>query len=176
MVEEGKHTRALQAWATVIREEYNVTLRFVHTDKDMAEIGASHQDWPTAKHQLCWWHQHEAIRRRLKGHLPTSAYNAQRANHKHPFIDIGFKLISHVDLNDTEGGVPGEIGEQAIQEGNANTTAPISEDPNSIKIWIPISQLIRSGQTVPTASSNVGQSTLEATTSSAMHTRDNIGD
>ena len=81
-----------------------------------------------------------------------------------------------MDPNDTEGGVPGEIGEQAIQGGNANTTAPVSEDPNSIKIRIPIPQLIRSGQTVPTAGTYVGQSTLEVTTSSATHTRDNIGE
>ena len=159
-----------------MRDEYGVTPRFVHTDKDMAEIGASHQVWPKAKHQLCWWHQREAIRRRLKGHLPTSAYNAQHANHEHPFIDISFKPISRVDPNDTEGGVPGEIREQAIQGGNANTTAPISEDPNSIKIRIPISQLVRSGPTVPTVGADVGESTLDVTTSSAMRTRDNIGE
>ena len=116
----------------------------------MAEIGTSYRVWPKAKHQLCWWHQREAVRRRLKRHLPTSAYNAQCANREHPFIDIGFKPISRVDPNDTEGGVPGEICEQVVRGGNVNTMALTGEDPNSIRIRIPISHLARSSQTVPT--------------------------
>ncbi|SRR6266702_7186744 len=44
---------------------YSIVPRFVHTDKDMAEIGASRHIWPKAKHQLCWWHQREALQRRL---------------------------------------------------------------------------------------------------------------
>ena len=103
-----------------------MVLSFVHTNKDMAEIGASNRVWPEAKHQLCWWHQREAIKKQLKGHLPTSAYNPQRANHEHPFIDTGFKPISHMDPNDTEGGVPGEICEQAVLVTNSPC---MPEDP-----------------------------------------------
>jgi hypothetical protein len=39
-----------------------------------------------------------------------------------------------VDLNEFEGGVPGEIFEQGVQGRNANMTALASKDPNSIKI------------------------------------------
>jgi hypothetical protein len=173
-VEDGKRTRALEAWATILRNEYGVCPRFVHTDKDMAEIGASRQVWPDAKHQLCWWHQREAIRKRIKGNLPTSAYNPQRANREHAFLDINFKPTSRVDLNDTEGNVPGEICEQGVQGRNANTTALTSDDPNSIKIRLPALHLTRSSQTIPTVGTSVVGSTLDVTANSAMDTRDNI--
>ena len=146
-VEHRKRTRALEAWAAILRNEYGLLPRFIHTDKDLAEIGASRQVWPEAKHQLCWWHQREAIRRRLKGNLPTSPYNPQRANCEHAFINTEFKPIGRTDPNDIEGGVPGEICEQG---GNANITALASDDPNLIKIRIPISHFARSDQTVPT--------------------------
>ncbi len=97
----------------------------------MAEIGASRRIWPKAKHQLCWWHQREALRRRLKGNLPTSVYNAQRARREHPFIDVAFKPYGHVDPNDCEGSVPGEICEQD------SAKAMPSGDPNAIKIRLP---------------------------------------
>src|SRR6266702_2291364 len=134
-VEDRKRTKALEAWAATLRNVYSILPRFVHTDKDMAEIGASRQIWPKAKHQLCWWHQREAVRRRLKGNLPTSVYNAQRAICEHAFINPTFKPYGRVDSNDCEGSVPGETHEQDVQE-NANTT-PTSRDPNSIKLRIP---------------------------------------
>src|SRR6266702_272763 len=134
-VEDRKRTKALEAWAATLRNVYSILPRFVHTDKDMAEIGASRQIWPKAKHQLCWWHQREAVRRRLKGNLPTSVYNAQWAIREHAFINPTFKPYGRVDSNDCEGSVPGETHEQDVQE-NANTT-PTSRDPNSIKLRIP---------------------------------------
>ena len=132
-VEVRKRTRALEAWGTILRDTYGLTPRFIHTDKDMGEIGASRRIWPEAKHQLCWWHQREALRRRLKGNLPTSSYNVHRAKHQHAFISLTFKPYGCVDPNDCEGSVPGEFVEQEVQKDNSET-AP--EDPNSIKIRI----------------------------------------
>lgn len=132
-LEDRKRTRALEAWVAVLRDEYGVIPRFVHTDKDMAEIGASRRVWPEAKHQLCWWHQREALRRRLKGNLPTSIYNAQRARREHPFIDLTFTPFGRADPNDCEGRVPGEICEQEDSKAMPLT----GTDPNSIKIRIP---------------------------------------
>lgn len=139
----------------------------------MAEISASRRVWPDAKHQLCWWHQREAIRRRIKGNLPTSAYNPQRAKREYGFIDINFQPTSRVDLNDTEGGVPGETCEQDVQESNANTTPLTSKDPNSIKIRIPASHLTHSSQSIPTIGTSVVGSTLGVTANSAIESRDN---
>ncbi|KAH9051623.1 hypothetical protein EDB83DRAFT_2507093 [Lactarius deliciosus] len=96
LLKDRKCTKALQAWAAILHDLYSVVPRF-------------------AKHQLCWWHQCEALWRRLKGNLPTSVYNAQRARRKYPFID---------------GSVSGEICEQE----EATAMSLTGEDPNSIKL------------------------------------------
>ena len=101
----------------------------------MAEIGASWRVWPYAKHQLCWWHQREAIRRRLKGNLPTSIYNPQRAKNEHEFINLNFQPYGHADPNDVEGNVPEEGHEQEMHDKHI---PPTGDDPNSIKIRIPV--------------------------------------
>ena len=126
----------------------------------MAEIGASRLAWPEAKHQLCWWHQREAIKRQLKGNLPTSPYNAQRAIDKYAFIKRTFRPYGRTDPNDCEGSVPGETHGRGVQGMNASTTPLTSKDPNSIKIQIPITRAICSSQTVQSALDNVGGPTL----------------
>jgi hypothetical protein len=121
----------------ILCDKYGVNPRFVHTDKDMAEIGASRQTWTESKHQLCWWHLHEAVRRRLKGNLLTTVYHPQRAVHEHPFISTSFKPHGHADPDDTEGPAPGEVYERRHQHGDASTTSISGSDPNSVKIRIP---------------------------------------
>lgn len=81
--------KALEAWVGILRDKYSVVPRFVHTDKDMAEIGASRRVWPEAKHQL-------------------SVYNTLRAVREHAFINVDFKPYGRVDPSDMEGGVPVE--------------------------------------------------------------------
>ena len=126
----------------------------------MAEIGASRRVWPEAKHQLCWWHQREALRRRLKGNLPTSPYNPQRAANEYNLIDITFKPYGRVDLNDNEGGVPGENCEPGTQRTNVNTTPLTSDNPNSIKIRIPLINLAQSSQTIQSTGDNASGSAI----------------
>ena len=97
----------------------------------MAEIGASRRVWPEAKHQR------EALRRRLRGNLPTTSYNAERAAKEHKFIDIAFKPHGRTDPDDSEGGVPGEICERTIPATMTNTMRHIDENTNAFKIRIP---------------------------------------
>ena len=139
---------ALEAWATMLRDKYDVVPRFVHTDKDMAEIGASWKTWANAKHQLCWWHVHEALKRRLKGNLPTSPYHPLRAVREYPFIDPTFKPYGRADLDDAEGCVPGEVNERQSQYGGVNASQ-FMNNPNSIKIRIaiPASQNLNASET-----------------------------
>ena len=146
-LEDQKCTRVLESWGTILRDTYGLVSRFVHMDKDMAEIGTSQHVWPEAKHQLCWWHQHEALWRQLKGNLPTSRYNVQQAQHEHPFISLAFKPHGCTDPNDCEGGVPGEIDEHTVQKNNMKMVPQTSEDPNSIKIQIPALSQMMLGQT-----------------------------
>lgn len=145
-VDDGKRTRALEAWVTLLHSKHGVVPRFVHTDKDMAEIGASRRVWPEAKHQLCWWHQREALRRRLKGSLPTTSYNVQRATGEYGFIDADFKPYGRVDLDDSEGGVPGEVCERKVQVNSTNMTPLTDNNSDSIKIRIPISSHVQTTQ------------------------------
>lgn len=121
-VEVGKCTQALEAWATVLHDKYGINPRFVHTDKDMAEIGASRCVWPYAKHQLCWWHQREAVRRQLKGNLPTSIYNPWRAKQEYSFINLNFQPYGRADPNDIEGNIPEEDHEQEMHDKNIPPT------------------------------------------------------
>lgn len=132
-----KRLKALESWIVILRDQYGVVPRFVHTDKDMVEIGASRRTWPASKHQLCWWHLHEAVKRRLKGNLPTSVYHPQWATCEHSFIKPSFIPYGRTDPHDTEGAAPGEVCAQEYQHGDASTMPPPDSNPNSIKIRIP---------------------------------------
>jgi hypothetical protein len=50
-IDNGKRLKALEGWAAILRSKYGLIPRFVHTDKDMAEIRMSRRVWPEAKHQ-----------------------------------------------------------------------------------------------------------------------------
>ena len=128
--------KALEAWALLLRDQYDVCPKFVHTDKDMAEIGMSRRVWKESKHQLCWWHQREALKRRFKGNLPTSPYNVKRARQEYHFIDVTFKPYGRADPEDIEGTILGESQSEA--QNNASELPLTREDPNAIKIRIPI--------------------------------------
>jgi hypothetical protein len=121
----------------VLHDKYGVVPRFVHTDKDMAEIGASQRTWTESKHQLCWWHLREALKRRVKGNLPMSVYHPQKATYEYTFITPSFKPHGRTDLGDTEGSAPGEVCEQEDQHSDASAMPLSRSNPNSIKIRIP---------------------------------------
>jgi hypothetical protein len=135
-IDDGKRMKALQSWAEILRDKYGIDPRFIHTDKDMAEIGMSRRVWTKSKHQLCWWHQREALKRRLKGNLPTSIYNSQRAKDEYSFIDPSFKPYGQANTND-EGIVPGEECEPEAQGSKTNALTLTGGDPYAIKIRIP---------------------------------------
>jgi hypothetical protein len=85
-----KWTKALLAWGKHLRDQYGLIPQFVHTDKDMAEIGMVHNCW-AVKLQLCWWHLQKAVRERLvKAKLSTTPYNITHAHFKFQFIDRSF--------------------------------------------------------------------------------------
>ena len=99
--------------------------------------------WPSAKHQLCWWHEREAVRKRLKGNLPTSPYNVLRAQAEYRFIESTFKPRGRADCTDVEGTVPGEVQQQEPPVNDTNSPPFHEDNPNSIKIRIPTSQAIK---------------------------------
>ena len=77
-------------WAKCLCDKYGIELKFIHIDKDMAEIGCSKMIW-TTKINLCWWHLWWAVRTQLaKGKLPTTSYNLDWARAEYQFIGANF--------------------------------------------------------------------------------------
>src|SRR5258708_36405260 len=75
-----KRNKALNAWAKCLCEKYGVIPRFVHTDKDMAEIRMIRDNWEL-KLQLCWWHMKDTIKKWLaKAKLSMSPCNDKCAH------------------------------------------------------------------------------------------------
>jgi hypothetical protein len=73
----GKCKQALVAWATCLRDTYDVRPMFVHADKCMAGIGMARIVW-IPKVNLCWWHTDSSVEDRLgKNKLSTTPYDAK---------------------------------------------------------------------------------------------------
>jgi len=99
----GKRKISLTSFLCGLRNKYGVHPKFVHTDKDIAEIKASQAAWTSAKHQLCWWHLRKAIRARMSNaKLSTSKYHPDVAHTEFNFIDIAFAPQGRADPQDTE--------------------------------------------------------------------------
>lgn len=64
---------------------------FTLTDKDFSEINAMHAVWPSAKHQLCFWHALRAVKPRLAKNKDTPGpYNPEEAQAEFSFISSNF--------------------------------------------------------------------------------------
>jgi len=99
----GKRKIALESFFRSLRDKYTVHPKFVHTDKDIAEIKGAKAVWVSAKHQLCWWHIKKAVSTRLKElRLGTSPYHVDVAHTKFSFIDLSFIPTTQPNDQDTE--------------------------------------------------------------------------
>jgi len=124
----GKKKKAIAAWSQCLHDKYGVNPVFIHSDKDMGEIGAAHNMWE-AKINLCWWHLRHAIRTRLaKAKLATSPYNVNRAMAEFTFIKPNFiPPGTGVDIDDYEGGIPDS---ELLPLDNAKAQATQSAAPS----------------------------------------------
>ena len=147
-IEPQKRIRALSNWIKKVKEVYHINPKFVHVDKDMAEIHAVKDVWDP-KVQLCWWHLRKAIRERLKNmKLSTTPYKPTQANAEFPFIDITFAPLGKADATKTEEPIGSDDEELAsntrsspIPSLRANSVLPTFEkwSLNSSKnIFVPI--------------------------------------
>jgi hypothetical protein len=132
-IDQGKRTKALAGWAQCVRDKYGLNPVFIHTDKDMAEIGCSKMVWD-AKINLCWWHLRRAVRVRLaKGKLSTSPYNVDRAMKEFGFIDANFiPPGTQIDIEDCEGGSPDDVVLPLVnaETSSSSTNPPTMSLPN----------------------------------------------
>jgi len=142
-VDQGKHTNTLSTWAKCLCDKYGIEPKFIHVDKDMAEIGCTKMIW-TAKINLCWWHLRQAVRTQLaKAKLSTTPYNLDRAGAEYQFISTDFTPPgTQTDIDDYEGGLPDDqspvsrVQEPSSINQPANPSQPpaLAEISNSLKI------------------------------------------
>jgi hypothetical protein len=128
-IDIGKRKKSIIAWSRCLRDQYGVNPEFIHTDKDMGEIGAVKDVWE-AKINLCWWHLRRAVRMRLaKTKLATSPYNLSRAMAEYSFIKPDFiPAETRVDINDYEGGIPDDALPD-IDNNVSTVSSPIITEP-----------------------------------------------
>ena len=63
-------------------KDKGVNPKFTLSDKDWSEINAMHSVWPTAKHQLCFWHALRAVKQHLaKNREAPGPYDANSEHH-----------------------------------------------------------------------------------------------
>ncbi|KAJ3779890.1 hypothetical protein GGU10DRAFT_421211 [Lentinula aff. detonsa] len=105
----------------------------------MAEIGALGQVWPSARAQICWWHQRKAIKERItKAKLSATPYDAKRGHAEFSFIDGNFYPPGRADPGEREGGREGRGRDTTMDEPIPTPTKP---DPNAILFMLPPSQV-----------------------------------
>ena len=138
-LEIGKWKKALNNWAAVLQDRYGIILIFVHTDKDMAEIGMLRDIWLSVKIQFCWWHLWKAVQEWLsKNKLSTTPYNAKRAHLKYAFINTSFIPSGHSDPHKYEGGmhdVIADIDEEPLQPSPNMISILIKPPPKPHNLW-----------------------------------------
>ena len=129
-IDLGKRKKALAIWLKCLRDKYSVDPIFIHTDKDMGEIGSSWEVWE-AKINLCWWHLRWAVRTRLaKAKLATTPYNIDRAVAEFNFISANFiPPGTQIDVGDYEGGILDAEQLPTL----VNTMAPVAQ-PGAIQL------------------------------------------
>ena len=100
--EAPPHTkeRVLVNWMAALKT-LGIAPEFTFSDKDQKEINALRQFWPTAKHQLCFWHVQQALKRRLVSNQePPAYYRSMDAKKIFPFIDPTFLPLGQMPTND----------------------------------------------------------------------------
>ena len=123
-----KCTKALNKWASRLRDMYNINPDFCHLDKDMGEIGMAQGVWKMVKLQLCWWHMRKALRERLaKRKLSTTPYNGEWAQEQFGFIDLQFCPAGNADPEEYEGRIEDSASSSAVYatpSGMNSATSP----------------------------------------------------
>ncbi|KAF8325049.1 uncharacterized protein EI90DRAFT_3157113 [Cantharellus anzutake] len=79
----GSKEAVLTTWLRHFRDDWNINALVTHSDKDRSE-----KVFPTAKHQLCFWHVLRAVKQRLAVlRRQPAPYNAAQAATEFAFIN-----------------------------------------------------------------------------------------
>ncbi|KIJ32252.1 hypothetical protein M422DRAFT_265902 [Sphaerobolus stellatus SS14] len=140
----GKRKITLTSFLEALKNSYNVNPRFVHTDKDIAEIKSAKTVWMSFKHQLCWWHIKKAVTNRLKNSKrSTTPYDPLVPKMEFDFIDLSFVPNVRADPNDVEDSedvLTSSNPPPPVATPSVSTSAPLPSNsgPNVLHIKIKI--------------------------------------
>jgi hypothetical protein len=97
----GAKERYLRDVLKHLRDTWKVRALATLTDKDWSEINACLKEYPEAKHQLCFWHCLDAIKKRLSIlRRRPGYYNVEQAVREFEFIDKNFVPVGQsTELN-----------------------------------------------------------------------------
>ncbi|KAF7314814.1 SWIM-type domain-containing protein [Mycena kentingensis (nom. inval.)] len=113
----AKRKKSLTAFATCVRDKYNIQPEFIHVDKDIGEINALRTVFPDAKISICWWHINDAVGKRIKStKMSTTKYNPKRARQQDEY----------------EGGKP----DDAVPADEEDAPQP-TQNPSAVKFTLP---------------------------------------
>ncbi len=91
----GSKEAVLVSWLRHFRDEWKISARVTHSDKDRSEINALTHVFPKAKHQLCYWHVLRVIKKRLSIlHRQPARYDVLTAMKNFPFISPTFLPVA----------------------------------------------------------------------------------
>ncbi|KAF7300749.1 SWIM-type domain-containing protein [Mycena kentingensis (nom. inval.)] len=130
-ISRGKRVKSLTAFATCVRESYDLHPEFVHVDKDLGEINALKAVFKP-KISICWWHVNDAVGKRIKlTKMSTTPYNAIRARAEFSFIQADFTPTVKADKKEYEGGKPHDADVP-------DSTAPPTKNPSKLTFKLPL--------------------------------------
>ncbi len=89
--QNGNKQKILVDFLQHFRDEWGVRPLVTLSDKDFSEINAYSKVFPSAKHQLCFWHCLHAVKKQLAvTHWQPGFYNIAQAWKEFPFIHEHF--------------------------------------------------------------------------------------
>jgi hypothetical protein len=92
---KGGTERVIRQFLRHFKTRWDLSVIRTHSDKNMSEINSLRGEFPSSKHQLCFWHVLRAVKTRLQILRRTPAYyNVADAKDEFPWIDEGFVPLS----------------------------------------------------------------------------------
>jgi hypothetical protein len=96
----GAKCRILSCFLRYFQDRWNLNVKVSLSDKDWSEINACRQVFPNAKHQLCFWHCLQAIKKRLAIlRRQPGPYNVNEAMATFSFINSTFLPLAQQPLS-----------------------------------------------------------------------------
>ena len=103
----GAKERLLRQFFQHFVDTWQIKAILTLSDKDWSEINALRAVFPTAKHQLCFWHALKAIKERLQvSKRQPAKYDALHAIAEFSWIDPTFVPVGQLTIQQVSTSIP----------------------------------------------------------------------